>query len=296
MKPLTSMTGFASCSDSENGFGWVWELRSVNGRGLDLRFRLPAGLDILEAELRGAAGGRLARGTVTANLRVQAAESSGMVVDRALLMRLADEADLLAATRPSTPPPRLELLMALPGVVRRESTEGAAGLADSQLRSLRSGFVSALDLLIAGRQAEGARLRAVLTAALDRLGVLHTEASRAAAAQAGVQRTRLSDAVGKLLEEWPSVPAERLAQELAVLASRSDVTEEVDRLASHLEAAHALLAAGGPAGRQLDFLVQEFMREANTLCSKSASMELTGIGLNMKSVIEQIREQVQNIE
>jgi uncharacterized protein (TIGR00255 family) len=297
MKPLTSMTGFASASGAAEGLGWTWELRSVNGRGLDLRFRLPPGLDQLESELRHSVAGRLTRGTVTANLRLQASEAAGVVVDRALLLRLAEEADWLAAQRPGAPAARLEVLMTLPGVVRRESGDGVAVLADSKLADMKAGFAVALDELVAGRQAEGGRLQAVLGAALDRLAALHASAGPAAAAQVTLQQARLGETVGKLLAEWPAAaPAERLAQELAVLASRSDVTEEVDRLASHLDAARALLAAGGPAGRQLDFLVQEFMREANTLCSKSASVELTGIGLQMKGVIEQIREQVQNIE
>jgi uncharacterized protein (TIGR00255 family) len=296
MKPLTSMTGFASQADSHDGLAWSWDLRSVNGRGLDVRFRLPPGLDQMEAELRTSLAGRLVRGTVTANLRLQAGDSAGVVVDRALLLRLADTADEIASARPGTAKPRLELLMALPGVVRREAGDSGAVVADAARAAIASGFVAALEQLVAGRQAEGARLRAVLTGALDRLAALHGAAGLAAAAQADVQRAKLAETVARLLGDYPALPADRVAQELAVLASRSDVTEEIDRLASHLEAARLLLTEGGPAGRQLDFLVQEFMREANTLCSKSASVELTGIGLQMKSVIEQIREQVQNIE
>lgn len=295
MTDLTSMTGFASHTDSHDGVGWSWELRSVNGRGLDVRFRLPAGLDQMEAALRGTLAGRLARGTVTANLRVQAADADGVVIDRALLLRLAEEADALAEARPGTPKPRLELLMALPGVVRRDAGDGVTAFADSRRDAMVAGFVAALDQLVTGRRAEGARLGAVLSGALDRLAALHATAAQAAAGQVGLQRARLSETLERLLGESPALPADRLAQELAVLASRSDVTEEIDRLASHIEAARELLK-GGPVGRQLDFLVQEFMREANTLCSKSASVELTGIGLQMKSVIEQIREQVQNIE
>jgi uncharacterized protein (TIGR00255 family) len=293
---LTSMTGFASHSESLGGLGWSWELRSVNGRGLDVRFRLPPGLDQLEAELRNAVGGRLARGTVTANLRLQSAEADGVVVDRALLLRLADEVDGLAASRPGTPKPRLELLMALPGVVRRDAGDSTTMFDDARRALVVAGFGTALEQLVAGRRAEGARLGAVLSGALDRLAVLHAAAAQAAACQAELQQTRLAETVERLLGDSPALPADRLAQELAVLVSRSDVTEEIDRLASHFEAARGLLSGGGPAGRQLDFLVQEFMREANTLCSKSASVELTGIGLQIKSVIEQIREQVQNIE
>jgi uncharacterized protein (TIGR00255 family) len=213
-----------------------------------------------------------------------------------MLALLADEADLAAAQRPGSPRPRIELLMALQGVVRREATDTPATLTPAAIAALQAGFVVGLELLVAGRQAEGMRLHGILSSALERLAALHAEAGPKAEAQALEQRARLNETVGALLAGWPAIPADRLAQELAVLVSRSDVTEEIDRLASHLEAARGLIAADGPAGRQLDFLVQEFMREANTLCSKSASIELTGIGLQMKGLIEQIREQVQNIE
>jgi uncharacterized protein (TIGR00255 family) len=296
MPKLSSMTGFAACSGVCDGVGWAWELRSVNARGLELRFRLPPGLDGLEATLRAEAVRWLTRGTVAATLRFQDVEAGGVAIDRKLLALLADEADSLAAQRPGSPRPRIELLMALPGVVRREAAETQAALTEAAAAALQAGFIDALTILVAGRQAEGARLLGVLSSALERLAALHAEAGPAAGAQAVEQKTRLDETVGRLLAEWPAMPADRLAQELAVLVSRSDVTEEIDRLASHLEAARALLAGNGPAGRQLDFLVQEFMREANTLCSKSASIELTGLGLQMKGLIEQIREQVQNIE
>jgi uncharacterized protein (TIGR00255 family) len=146
------------------------------------------------------------------------------------------------------------------------------------------------------RAAEGARLAAAVAALLDRIDRLHAEAAAAASLQPETQRARLAELIARLLGDGHAVPEDRLAQEVALLASRSDVTEEIDRLASHIAAARGLLAEGGPIGRQLDFLVQEFMREANTLCSKSASTVLTAAGLQLKAVVEQIREQVQNIE
>ena len=296
MTGLSSMTAFAACSGVGGGVGWSWELRSVNARGLELRFRLPPGLDGLEAGLRAEAVRRLTRGTVAATLRFQETDAAGVAIDRQLLAALADEADLAAAQRPGSPRPRIELLMALPGVVRREAADSQATFTPAAIAALQGGFVDGLALLVAGRQAEGMRLHGVLSSAVERLAALHAEAGPKAVAQASDQRARLHGTIGELLAGWPAIPADRLAQELAVLVSRSDVTEEIDRLASHLAAARGLLAADGPAGRQLDFLVQEFMREANTLCSKSASIELTGIGLQMKGLIEQIREQVQNIE
>jgi uncharacterized protein (TIGR00255 family) len=289
------MTGFARIAGTDSGASWVWELRSVNGRGLDLRFKLPPGLDRLEPQLRALATRRLARGTIQANLAVRTDDSAAVVVDRALFARLAAEARTLAEMAPGTPPPRVELLMALPGVVRRESADDPPALADPRLDQVMADFALALEQLSVTRQAEGGRLAATLRGLLAQLGGLRERAAEEAADQPRAQQARMAQALERLLSGAP-VPAERLAQEVALLAVRSDVTEEIDRLGSHLAAAEILLEGGGPVGRQLDFLVQEFLRETNTLCSKSASAALTGHGLQMKSILEQIREQVQNIE
>jgi len=296
MNTLASMTGFARAAGADQDASWVWELRSVNGRGLDLRFKLPAGLDRLEPQLRLLATGRLARGTIQASLAFRGNDQAAIVVDRALLARLAAEARAFAEATPGAPPVRIELLMALPCVVRREAAEEPPALADERLDQVKADFSLALEQLIAARLAEGGRLVAVLRGQLAQLGALRTLAAVAASDQPRAQQARMAQALERLLGGSPPVPAERLAQEVALLAVRSDVTEEIDRLGSHLSAAETLFEAGGPVGRQLDFLVQEFLRETNTLCSKSASAELTNIGLQMKGIIEQIREQVQNIE
>jgi len=296
MSALASMTGFARAAGADQDASWVWELRSVNGRGLDLRFKLPAGLDRLEPQLRALATGRLARGTIQASLALRGNDQAAIVVDRALLARLAAEVRAFADITPGAPPVRIELLMALPGVIRRDTTEETPTLADERLDQLTADFALALEQLIAARLAEGGRLESVLRGLLAQLDALRTLAAVAASDQPRAQQARMAQALERLLNSSPPVAAERLAQEVALLAVRSDVTEEIDRLGSHLSAAETLFEAGGAVGRQLDFLVQEFLRETNTLCSKSASAELTTLGLQMKGIIEQIREQVQNIE
>jgi uncharacterized protein (TIGR00255 family) len=295
MVKVVSMTGFARAACADAAFSWLWEIRSVNGRGLELRLKLPPGTDQLEPKLRAAVAGRFARGTIQASLTLSARDSVTVTVDRPLLRHLADEARALHDLLPDAPPPRIETLMALPGVVRRAAGEEVPP-DDSLLATMLTGFETALSALADMRAAEGARLAAAVAALLDRIDRLHAEAAAAASLQPETQRARLAELIARLLGDGHAVPEDRLAQEVALLASRSDVTEEIDRLASHIAAARGLLAEGGPIGRQLDFLVQEFMREANTLCSKSASTVLTAAGLQLKAVVEQIREQVQNIE
>jgi uncharacterized protein (TIGR00255 family) len=289
------MTGFARAEGGAVGLTWVWELRSVNGRGLDLRFRLPPGWDALEPGLRGAAGKALKRGNVTANLTVKRESEPRLVADPAALEQVLALALDLHRRIPGSPMPRAETLLGLPGVLRpaqADEADGRAGAADA----VQAGFVQALAALVTARQAEGARLAATLTGLLREIAVLHEQAAAAAADQPAAQRARVMDNLQALLREAPSLPEERIAQEVALLAARSDVREELDRLASHVQAAHALLDEAVNIGRRFDFLAQEFNREANTLCSKSASAPLTAIGLRLKATIEQLREQVQNIE
>ncbi|MDE2007500.1 MAG: YicC family protein [Rhodospirillales bacterium] len=289
------MTGFARTEGTAGPLAWVWELRSVNGRGLDLRLRLPPGLDQIEPALREAAGQALKRGNVGGTLTLRREAEAPLAADPAALDQALALALHLAARIPGAPPPRAEAVLALPGVLRAAAPESAAP-APETLDALRAGFAAALDRLLAARHAEGARLAGVLATLLDEIAALHRAAASAAAEQPARQRARMMDAVAALLGETPSLPEERIAQEVALLASRSDVREELDRLTSHIEAARAMIAEGGAVGRRFDFLVQEFNREANTLCSKSATAALTATGLRLKAAIEQLREQVQNIE
>jgi uncharacterized protein (TIGR00255 family) len=290
---LASMTGFARTEGEAAGTAWAWELRGVNGRGLELRFRLPPGMDALEPALREAAARVLRRGNINANLTVRRAEAGRLAVDAATLDQLLALALELHARIPGSAPPRAEALLGLPGVLRANApAEDAA----APTAAIAAGFQEALDQLVAARRAEGSRLAATLGGLLDEIAGLHAAATAQAADQPAAQRARLLETVKSLLREVPPLPEERIAQEVALLAARADVREELDRLASHLVAAHALLAEGAYIGRRFDFLVQELNREANTLCSKSASAALTTTGLRLKATIEQLREQVQNIE
>ncbi len=289
------MTGFARVDGADNGFAWAWEVRSVNGRGLDLKLRLPAGFDGLEPKLRDLAGQVLRRGNVGASLAVKREERARLVADPETLADLLSLARAIAAQIPDAPPPRAELLMGLPGVIRpptaSEDGAGAPGLA-----AVQAGFEAALAALAAARQEEGTRLGGLLRGQLDSIAALRTQAEAEAADQPRLQRDRMTESLAGLLRDQPGLPAERIAQEVALLATRSDVREELDRLSAHVAAARGLLDEGTAIGRRFDFLVQEFVRETNTLCSKSASVPLTATGLRLKAVIEQMREQVQNVE
>jgi uncharacterized protein (TIGR00255 family) len=282
--PLASMTGFAHSEGTDAGLTWAWELRSVNGRGLDLRMRLPPGWDALEPALRDGAGKALKRGNVTANLTVKRDATTRLVADPAVLDHLLDLAMALHARLPGSEMPRADALLALPGVLRPATAEEE----ERPMAAVQAGFAAALGGLVTARLAEGARLEATLSGLLAEIAALCEQAKAQAAGQPASQR--------HLLRDNPALPDERIAQEVALLATRSDVREELDRLDSHIAAARDLLAEGTAIGRRLDFLVQEFNREANTLCSKSVSAALTATGLRLKAAIEQLREQVQNIE
>ena len=293
--PIASMTGFSRTEGSEAGLSWAWELRSVNGRGLDLTMRLPAGFDALEAVLRDQAGKALKRGNVGANLTVKREERQRLVADPAVLDDLLSLAATIAARIPGAPPPRAELLLALPGVMR-PPTATEDGVGEAAIEAVRTGFTAALAGLAAARQEEGARLAGLLGAQLNSIAALRRQAETEAADQPALQRDRMMESLAALLRDQPGLPQERIAQEVALLATRADVREELDRLSAHIDAARDLLHEGAGIGRRFDFLVQEFVRETNTLCSKSASVPLTATGLKLKAVIEQMREQVQNVE
>ena len=299
MGPLMSMTGFSRESGLlADGTAFVWELRSVNGRGLDLRLRLPGGLEALEPTLREATAGRLKRGNVSANLALRREERPRLAVDRLALDQAIALAQELAGRLPGSPPPSVAQLLALPGVLRTEQAEPDEAAEAAKRAALFEAYGRALAGLGSARAGEGQQLARVLGGLLEEIAGLREAAAAAAADQPEAQRTRLLEQLAGLLGETgrARIPEERLAQEVALLAQKSDVREELDRLAAHITAARALLAAGEGAGRKLDFLVQEFVREANTLCSKSTSVALTRIGLDLKAAIERLREQAANVE
>jgi uncharacterized protein (TIGR00255 family) len=291
------MTGFARADGRVGSKAWVWELKSVNGRGLELRFRLPSGFDSIEAELRSLAQTRLVRGNVTLNLQLaETAEASAAYrLNEVLLDQLLALAGRLESRGIGAP--RLDGLLAVRGVIE---PIGASDDEDARAEleaGVRASFALALDRLVESRAAEGAKLAAVLGAQLDEIEVLTTRAGTVETVRPEALRGRLRQQLDELLSLSPPVSEDRLAQELALQITRLDVREELDRLKAHVEAARALLRGDARGvGRKLDFLSQEFNREANTLCSKAFDAALTAIGLDLKLVIDRLREQAQNVE
>ena len=290
---LCSMTGFARGEGGTDGDRWAWEIRSVNGRSLDVRCRLPAGQDGLDAIVRQAVGRHVHRGNVTLTLTLERSASEGRWrINRPLLDEIIAVATEIEAAGGG--PARLESVLSVRGVI--EMDEGDANAAGPDRDAMIQTLTEALEALVEARRLEGRRLAETLSGQLDRITEIVTEATAVAATQPQSLRDRLQAQLADLLDGHPPIPEERLAQEVAVLASKSDVQEELDRLNAHVAQARQLLDAGGAVGRRLDFLCQELNREANTLCSKAADLTLTRLGLDLKATIEQVREQVQNLE
>ena len=294
---FASMTGFAESTGSHDGLRWRWETKSVNSRSLDMRLRTPPGYDGLEAPARRLAGERFVRGAFQISLNIEPQDGArGLMVDAAALASAVKIAREVAAET-GLAPARVDGLLALKGVI--VSDEAAIPL-DAMARAHRDAallesLALAFDRLAKERCSEGAKLAALLASQIGEIEKLVGVATRLAAAQPEALQARLSTQVKELLGEVP-VSQERLAQEVALLAVKADVREELDRLTAHVQDARALIAQGKGVGRKLDFLAQEFNREANTLCSKSADITLTRTGLALKAVIDQFREQAQNVE
>ena len=290
------MTGFARADGHEDGVAWIWEVKSVNSKSLDLRFRLPPGFEALELPLRTGIAQRLKRGAVSVMLSLtRAASGGGLRVNREALAQVVALAQELVAQGKAAPP-RADGLLGLRGVL--ESGEEVEDEARRERRqgALLQSFDVALRALATARADEGERLIPALEARLAEIAQHVAAAENSAAAQPQVLRARLAEMLAELLGASPALAPERLAQEAALLVAKGDIREELDRLSAHIVAAQELLAEGGAVGRRFDFLCQEFNREANTLCSKSADVALTRIGLALKAAIEQLREQVQNLE
>jgi uncharacterized protein (TIGR00255 family) len=292
---IASMTGYAAHEGGDGaGLAWSWEMRSVNGRGLETRLRLPDGLGALDAPLRKRLSEVLARGSVTLSLRVtrETGPVAGLDPDR-LATAMRQVAQVRAAAEAQglkVAPVSPADILALRGM--SEAGEAAALPAPGDLLSDAEPLIAAF---LEMRRAEGHALHGLLAAQIARIEALVADAEEAAAARSEPQSARLRAAVETVLEA-AEIDEARLVQEVALLAVKTDVTEEIDRLRAHVKAARDLLAAGGPVGRKLDFLMQEFNREANTLCSKAQDARLTAIGLDLKLAIDQTREQVQNVE
>jgi uncharacterized protein (TIGR00255 family) len=293
---LSSMTGFARGHGMSGTYGWAWELKSVNAKGLDLRLRLPPGWDAVEAPVRGSAAQLLARGTVYGTLTVERQGVAPVVrVNEPVLAAVLATLKGLGG-RVQAAEPRLDGILALKGVIEvldedeREEERGAAEAA------VIAGFGATVAELVGMRRREGEALGQVLTQRIREIAALAAKAEAAPGRRPEAIKARIAEQVAMLLDASERFDPDRLHQEAILIASKADIREELDRLASHVAQVERLIAGGGAIGRRLDFLAQELNREANTLCSKSNDVELTNIGLELKSVVEQFREQVQNLE
>lgn len=290
------MTGFSRVEGTEDGYSWAWELRSVNARSLDVRLRLPSGMDRLEAGFRKAIADQINRGNVSATLivtrppRKQEVSVNSEILDQ--LLTLSSKLSNLE----NISPPSVDGLLTVRGVLEvqeEEETTEQQGKLDGEVVAA---FAQATTELVENRIAEGERLAITINGHLDEIDRCVQAAASIVAAQPTAIAKRMREQVRALAAEVPALTEERLAQEVALLAVKADIREELDRLVAHVEGARELLAGGSPVGRKLDFLCQEFNREANTVCSKSSDLNLTRVGLELKAVIERLREQIQNIE
>jgi uncharacterized protein (TIGR00255 family) len=289
------MTGFARREGALGPWSWAVEARSVNGRNLEARYRGPPGFEGLERAVREAAQARFQRGQVNVALQARRAEAAGRVqVNLEELNRLLALSETYVAGG-KVAPPRFDGLLAVRGVVEA-ADEGEDEARAEVEAAMAASITDALEGLRAARLEEGAALAPVLGGLMDRIEALTMEAEGFAVAQGPALKERYARRMAELIGEGAAALEERIVQEAAMLAGRADVREELDRLAAHVASARALLAEEAAVGRRLDFLSQEFMREANTLCSKSASSALTAVGLELKAAIEQFREQIQNVE
>ncbi|WP_417797981.1 YicC/YloC family endoribonuclease [Terasakiella pusilla] len=294
---IHSMTGFARTSGQYGNYSWTWEVRSVNGKGLDIRMRLPSGFDALDLPVRNAFGKLFTRGNMSVSLNVSHnQEQAGYRVNHELLKQLVGVMQDIQKDIPTVSAPSVDGLMGLRGVIEPiEESESEEERADV-LKVILSSLENALQSLLEHRGSEGARMQEVLDTHLSEIADLCTKVEACAAAQPAAIKARLVRQLKDVMADLPELDEERIAQEAAVLMTKADVREELDRLRAHIDGARDLLSKGSPCGRKLDFLCQEFNREANTLCSKAQDVDLTRIGLDLKAVIEQFREQVQNIE
>lgn len=294
--PISSMTGFARASGERQGLFWQWEIKSVNGKALDVRLRLPPGFEALEMPVRAALGAAFRRGNLQVSLSVSGQLGRETVrLNRDILDRLVEAGEALR-DQIGGDALRADVLLSIKGVVEVASVPEEEGEAEARNAAMLESFGEALAALAAARGEEGDRLNAIVSAQVARIAELAAAARANPARAPEAVRARLAEQLSRILETGASFDPDRLHQEAVIAATRADIQEELDRLDSHVEAARALLASNEAVGRKFDFLAQEFNREANTLCSKAADRSLTAIGLDLKTVIDQLREQVQNIE
>lgn len=292
---LQSMTGFAR-AEGGSAPRWTWELRSVNGKGLDVRIRLPPGLERLEPVVRERIAARFTRGNIQALLSVEGgAAGQRVVVNEAVLAQVIDAMDRIRE-RITVEPPSLHGILSIRGVLDVEEADDDETAREAADAMILAGLDTAIDDLAQSRGREGGAIAAVLEARIAEIAALTRQAEASPVRQPEVIRARLAEQIATLLDAAPALDPDRLHQEAVLLATKADIREEIDRLEAHVVAARELLAKGGPVGRRLDFLAQEFNREVNTLCSKANDRSLTAIGLDLKAIVDQLREQIQNLE
>jgi uncharacterized protein (TIGR00255 family) len=293
---VQSMTGFGRADGSCADWRWHWELKTVNARGLDIRMRMPNGLEALEQELKKSLQAKLKRGAVQVFINIERENAGADVrINAALASKLmADLKEL--ATALGTEPPTLDAVLGIRGVIEVAEPDTDEEETAARLKAVAATFEEAVESLLSARTDEGAKLQIILENVLSEIDQLVARADARAVVAPEAIRNKLEAQVTELLADRAEMPEERIIQEVAMLAGKADIREELDRLRAHIAQARTLLAEGISVGRKLDFLAQEFNREANTLCSKSSDTELTRIGLDLKAAIEQLREQVQNIE
>jgi uncharacterized protein (TIGR00255 family) len=293
---LSSMTGFARSHGSSGPYAFEWELKSVNAKGFDLRMRLPPGWDDLEAFAKKRAAEVLSRGTVYANLNVKRASAvSAVRINEDVLASIVKVAGELAG-RIDAVAPSIDGLLSIKGVIEVAEPESNEAEDKAAKAAAAGAFDQALLDLVEMRQREGVTLGQILSQRMEEIERLAKKAEAAPGRKPDAIRARLAEQIAVLLESSDRFDPDRLNQEALLIAAKADIREELDRIASHVSQARDLISKGGPVGRRLDFLAQEFNREVNTCCSKSNDLELTNTGLEMKNVVEQFREQVQNLE
>jgi uncharacterized protein (TIGR00255 family) len=293
---LSSMTGFARSHGASGPYTFEWELKSVNAKGFDLRMRLPPGWDDLELAVKKRAGELLSRGTIYANLNVKRAGAVSTIrINEEVLASIVRVAGVLAGKIDAVAP-SIDGLLAIKGVIEVVEPESDEAEDKAAKAAAAAAFEQALADLVAMRQREGMTLGQILSQRMDEIEQLAKKAEAAPGRKPEAIKARLAEQIAALLDSSDRFDPDRLNQEAIMIAAKADIREELDRIGSHIAQARDMIGKGGPVGRRLDFLAQEFNREVNTCCSKSNDLELTNTGLEMKNVVEQFREQVQNLE
>lgn len=294
---ISSMTGFARVDGTADGLAWTWEARSVNGRGLDVRLRLPPGYEALEVPVREAVAKRLARGNVSLTLTLEKQQTNGSVrLNELVLADVIRAAERVSALSGATKPDAAQLLMIKGVLETADQMPESADVRSEREKALLKSLESTVDQLADARRAEGTRLQDIIVGQLAQIERLAAEVRASPSRTPEAIVARLKEAITRLFETASPLDGDRLHQEAMLIATRADVEEELQRLSAHVSGARDILGETGAVGRKLDFLAQEFNREANTLCSKANAVDVTRLGLQLKTIIDQFREQVQNVE